>query len=232
MFLEMDKVKLEFMLELNRREGFSAIKAGWNVGNSFQVAMVSFRYVPKNLRNIPEISEEFLLGMDETGRTVKKILQRQGLIDLSLSYLPGQPASFHAFYTVSFTNTRFTGKDIPFVLDTIAKIAEGGIIDENYNFPVEPAQETSTVNFPNFPYETLYGRFLFGILNTSLEEGLFFPRTSRVFDLKQPKDLPYDFTLPQPANKILEAVQDDYKKIISLSPHWAHPYWIYQLAAG
>jgi len=232
MFSEMEKVKIEFLKALEGREGFRAVKVtSKNPPTPWQVPLLSFYYVPQRLRG-KEQDKDFTSLMTELGKNVKRILQEAELIDVSLSYLPAEATTFHAFFTVSFTNNRFTTNDIQFVLDSIEKAAEDGAVD--CTFPEQPPAEATGLEFPNFPDEKLYSSFLTTLFKMCFEKGIFFPRKERVFHLKQPEELEpvFDFMLPMSPDYALSKMLSGFQTIIELSPHWAHPYFIYQLAAG
>jgi len=199
-----------------------------SIVEEFDLPLVSFYLIPTGG------SREDHEALSKASERIQTSLLEKNLMVVTLSYLPDDesgaiPKHPKFFITVSLTNSVLQHTDIDYIISVLEDVAN----DKSPTTTPPPLSNVEGKPSVNSPIRVLHEKFLRDVLDIFYKEGLFFKRSEPSSNFMQPDELArqFDFHLndyPREHSDLLE----DFRKVIKFSPHWGHPYFIYQLAAA
>jgi len=201
-------MKTESIQAITRRPNFQIVKPMPPRGENWtyedptletSTPLASFFYAPKSVRSLARKKTAYKKQMSGAMKKAKFDLLKKGAIDLSYSKFPDP--GIHGFLTISFTNTRFGIDDIHYLLDATEAVVDG----KQMPLPKPHKIENTQLEFPNYPFESYYAKFLRSVFNLILNYGIFFKRMNPPSKVKTPEDLEgiFKFELPKVEKNVL-----------------------------
>ncbi len=198
----------------------------------FDLPLISFYVIPESVDSgdFPRLALE--------QKRIQEELLTKNLMVVSLSALEANSNSTihpELFLTISLTNSILNPADLHHILRVIELVANQEQNLSNLSLSPPLLNTSSLEPFQNSPIRVQHEQFFRDIFSLFTSKGLYFSRKEEPSHFLQPQALyeKMNFSSGLGEESVSQAeLLNVFDKTINYSPHWGHPYFIYQLTAG